>query len=311
MTQRALITGAGGFVGTILAAHLAEHGWDVLRNDVAVPPCAGGWLAGDISRREDAERLFEWANAATHVFHLAAVTFVPDSMRNPCRTFEVNLQGTVNLTQAMRQHAPQARCVFIGSAEIYGPPQFLPLTEAHPVNPLNPYAISKAAADAYCAYLHDAEGFDVVRMRSFNHTGPGQSDRFVLSSFAHQIALIEAGKCPPILRVGNLETFRDFSHVNDVVRAYELAALKGHAGETYNVCSGRPVGIGAALDKLLSLSTASIRIEPDPARMRPVEVRESWGSHEKLTAHTGWEPRIAFDELLAGLLGYWRGVEGR
>jgi GDP-4-dehydro-6-deoxy-D-mannose reductase len=310
MTRRALITGAGGFVGTVLHSYLAGLGWDTRCSDVQTPPGAENWFPCDVSDPVQVDRMIAWTGPVTHVFHLAAITFVPESGRDPSRTFAVNLQGAVHLAVALHKHAPDARLIFVGSAEVYGHPQFLPITEEHPIHPTNPYAISKAAADHYCAYAHCAEGLDVIRMRPFNHSGPGQADTFVLSSFAHQIAQIETGRLAPVLRVGNLETSRDFSHVNDVVRAYERAAIEGRSGEAYNVCSGRAVSIREALNKLLDLSGVAIRIEPDPDRMRVVDVIEARGSHEKLTAHTGWRPEISLDHLLADLLQYWRAREG-
>lgn len=302
---RALITGAAGFVGRFLREHLSAQGWSVVCADVRTPD-EKGWIKCDIANRADVENLVDKAGPITHVFHLAAVTFVPDTHRNPDKAFEVNILGTVHLAAALRKYAPDARLVNVSSAEIYGRPQFLPLTEKHPVEPANPYAISKAAGDHYCAYCHHAEGLDVVRMRPFNHSGPGQSDQFVLPSFAHQIAKIETGKREPILRVGNLDAARDFLHVNDVVRAYELAALEGASGEAYNVCSGFAVVIREALEKLLNLSAVDIRVETDPERVRPVDVPEYRGSHDKLTAATGWRPEIPFEKLLADLLEYWR-----
>ena len=307
MNRTALITGAGGFVGHILRQYLSDRGWTVRCCDARAPADDPDWFTCDVSDARSVDALLEWAGGeVTHVFHLAAITFVPESGRDPHRAFDVNLQGTVLLTDAVRRHAPSARFVFIGSAEVYGPPRTLPMDEQHPINPTNPYAISKAAADLYCGYLHAAGLLDVVRVRPFNHSGPGQSDAFVLSSFAHQIARIEAGKEPPVLRVGNLEARRDFSHVSDVVRAYEALALEGQSGEVYNVCSGCAVSIRDALEGLLNVAGASIRVEHDPARMRPVDIPEMWGTHAKLSARTGWTPRISFDALLCDLIGYWR-----
>ena len=311
MTCRALITGAGGFAGNALDAHLRASGWETLRCDLRAPEGIDGWLACDVSRADEADRLLAWAGPVTHVFHLAAVTFVPDSAHDPARTFEVNLLGTIHLTSAVRRHAPAARFVNVASSEVYGHPQFLPMTEEHPLNPANPYAISKAAADLYCACLHHAGELDVIRLRPFNHSGPGQSDRFVLSSFARQIARIEAGRLEPVLRVGNLDAARDFLHVKDVVRAYELAASRGVSGEAYNICSGAAVSVREALDRLLLLSKADIRIETDPNRVRPVDVLDSRGSHAKLTAQTGWQPQVPFDDLLTELLQYWRDRENQ
>jgi len=306
MTRRALVTGAEGFVGRGLCTHLAAQGWQVRGCDVRVPPGAAARLVCDITDREQVAQMLDWCAPLSHVFHLAAVTFVPEAIRNPVAAIEVNLQGTIRLMEAVRSRQPETRFLYVGSADVYGPPQALPIAESHRLDPANPYAISKAAADQYCAFLHESAGADIIRMRPFNHSGPGQSEQFVLSSFAQQVAQIEAGHIPATLRVGNLSAARDFSHVRDVVRAYECAALEGHAGEAYNVCSGRAQSIQEVLEKFLALSTADIRVEVDPARLRPVDVPEVYGSHEKLTAHTGWKPEIPFETLLAELLEFWR-----
>jgi len=306
---RALVTGAAGFVGTILSAHLRKQGWAVTCSDHHVPQGGGAdWFACDISDAAQIDQMVAWAGSVTHVFHLAAVTFVPEAGRNPSGAFNVNLLGTVHVAEAVARHAPDARLIYVSTAEVYGHPQFLPITESHPLDPTNPYAISKAAADQYCAYLNHV-GRDVVRVRPFNHTGPGQSDLFVLSSFARQIAQIESGKLPPVLQVGNIEAARDFSHVGDVVRAYECLALKGVSGEVYNVCSGHAVTVRDALDQLLALAQTDIRIEVQPERMRPVDVPCAYGSYEKLARDTGWRPEIPFERLLAELLEFWRARE--
>lgn len=307
MNRTALITGADGFVGRYLRQYLRDHGWVVRCCDVHGPASDPNWFLGDMTQAESVDSLLSWAaKDVTHIFHLAAITFVPESGRNPYRAFDVNLQGTVLLTDAMRRHTPSARLVYIGSAEVYGRPRALPMDEEHPIEPTNPYAISKAAADLYCGYLYAANQLDVVRMRPFNHSGPGQSDAFVLSSFAHQIARIEAGKEAPVLRVGNLDARRDFSHVSDVIRAYEAAAINGESGAIYNVCSGSAVSIREALEGMLRLATTPIHVETDAARMRPVDIPELCGTHAQLTARVGWSPKIGFDALLCDLLGYWR-----
>jgi len=308
--RRALITGAAGFVGNVLRAYLTAQGWDVACTDLRPAQEGRSWTACDVADRDAVFDALEAVGAVTHVFHLAALTFVPRARREPERAFEVNLLGTVHLVAALRAYAPEARLVYVSSAEVYGVPQSLPLTERHPLNPGNPYAVAKAAADHYCAWCHAAEGVDVIRMRPTNHSGPGQSDRFALSSFARQIAQIEAGKKqPPVLHVGNLDAARDFLHVKDVVRAYELAALRGVSGEAYNVCSGRATPIRDAVGKLVDLARVAIRVESDPERMRPADVPDNCGAHDKLTAHTGWQPEIPFDVVLADLLSYWRAWE--
>jgi len=309
-TKRALVTGAAGFAGRALCAYLAERGWDIVACDLRAPSGPGQGVVCDVTDRDAVSALVAAQREVSHVFHLAALTFVPDATRDPSRTFAVNLQGTVHLTQALREHAPRARLIYIGSAGAYGQPQSLPITETHPIQPKNPYAISKAAADQYCGFLHEAGALDVLRVRPFNHAGAGQPDVFVLSSFARQVAGIESGRLPAVLRVGNLDSRRDFSHVSDVVRAYEAIALEGEGGEVYNVCSGEATCIQDALDQLLEMSRVAIRVEPDPSRLRAVDVSEVRGSYDKLRKRTGWEPEMPFDSILADLLDHWRQEEG-
>ncbi|HPO12619.1 MAG TPA: GDP-mannose 4,6-dehydratase [Candidatus Hydrogenedentes bacterium] len=303
MTRRALITGGAGFAGRVLHDYLTRQGWETVRCDCMASP---GVLSCDITDANQVDAVFQQAGGITHVFHLAAIAFVPTANRDPAAAMNVNLIGAIRIAEAMRQHAPAARLLSIASAEVYGRPISLPITETHPLNPVNPYAISKAAADFYCAYLHEGHKVDVVRVRPFNHAGPGQSDQFVLSSFARQIAEIEAGQRTPVVKVGNLRAARDFLHVNDVVRAYELIALRGHSGEAYNICSGAARTIQDALNLLIQMSPKSIVVEEDPERFRPVDVPEVTGSHAKLTEHTGWTPQIPFEEILSDILNAWR-----
>ena len=309
MTQRALITGASGFVGRRLSAYLVQSGWEVV--GCGYPP-EEGVITCDITRREDIDAVLDTAGDLTHVFHLAAITFVPDANRDPHGAMSVNLLGTVRLLHALGARQSTVRFLNIGSADAYGRPVSLPMTEEHPLNPENPYAISKAATEQYCAYLSKAGEMDIVRVRPFNHTGAGQSDQFVLSSFARQIAELEADETRSAeLMVGNLDAARDFSHVDDIIRGYALAALHGEAGEVYNICSGHSQRIGDALEKLRALSSREIEVIIDPARVRPVDVPEVVGSHARLTAATGWRPEISFDALLGELLEHWRTVVRR
>lgn len=192
--MQALITGAAGFVGQWLASYLRTQGWRVLCADRGPVAAGDDWFSCDVSDRAQVSGLMRWAAGSTHVFHLAAVSFVPHASRNPVGCFEINLLGTIHAATCMKECLPGARLIFISSSEVYGPPQFLPVTEEHPLNPMNPYAIAKAAADQFCAYYHATESLDVVRMRPANHSGPGQADSFVLSNFARQIALIEREK---------------------------------------------------------------------------------------------------------------------
>lgn len=306
MSGRVLVTGSEGFAGKTLCGHLGARGYAVLGCDVAVGPAAHDRRACDIADPASVAALLDWCGPLDYVVHLAAITFVPEAAASPARVMEINLGGSIHLMAALREHDPKARLLFVGSSECYGPPQALPVAEDHPLAPANPYAISKAAADQYAGYFHRTTGFDVVRMRPFNHSGPGQSDRFVLSSFARQIAEIEAGLAPPVLRTGNLEVARDFTHVDDIVAGYELALRQGEPGAAYNLCSGKAQSLQAALDTLLELSDAAISVEQDPARMRSAEVPEVRGAYDAFAERTGWRPGVSFEALLRSLLDYWR-----
>ncbi|MFP6597544.1 MAG: SDR family NAD(P)-dependent oxidoreductase, partial [Candidatus Hydrogenedentota bacterium] len=193
MSNRILITGAHGFVGKKLAAFLTSNGHTVLTTDYAGSgeseldrPC-------DISNADAVAELLEWATPLDAVVHLAAITFVPQAQADPARVIAVNLNGTMYLIDAMQQSTPEARLLFVSTSEVYGPPQKLPVYESHPFNPQNSYAASKAAADDYCRDIEASTKLNIVRMRPFNHSGPGQADSFVLSSFARQIAGMESG----------------------------------------------------------------------------------------------------------------------
>jgi GDP-4-dehydro-6-deoxy-D-mannose reductase len=306
MSRVALITGANGFVGRILAKYLRERDWHVHEAVLPGQPEGPNCFACEITDISQVRKLVSRTDGLTHVFHLAAITFVPLSSSDPATTMQVNVQGTINLLECTRVRHPGARFIYVGSAAVYGSPRTSPVTEEHPLAPREPYAISKAAADHYCEYTCRAHNANVVRMRPFNHSGAGQSDRFVLSNFARQIARIERGELPPVLHVGNIDTARDFLHVDDVIRAYELAALLGKPGEAYNVCSGAGRTIRGALETLRARATVPIEIKQDPSRMRPVDIPEIAGSYEKLQSHTGWAPALPFERILDDLLLYWR-----
>ncbi|MEX2015473.1 MAG: GDP-mannose 4,6-dehydratase [Candidatus Hydrogenedentales bacterium] len=303
---RALVTGANGFVGKWLCRHLRDSGWEVLETDRAFEVDGDTRRAVDICDAGSVRELADWAWPVDAVFHLAASTFVPDSHADPIPVWRVNVEGTAHLLGAFRRGETPPRFINVSSAEVYGPPHNLPITEDHPLEPANPYAVSKAAADHFARYAFETLGQPVIRARPFNHSGPGQSDQFVLSNFAKQLAQIEAGRQEPILRVGNLQAARDFTHVADVVRAYRLLAERGRPGEAYNICSGRAITIQKALDTLIAESGLAVRIETDPARMRAVDVVEAYGSHAKLTASTGWQPEKNFEDLARDLITFWR-----
>ena len=239
------------------------------------------------------------------VFHLAALASVGRSWKDPGETLRANLDMTLNLLEAVRHEAPGAPVLLAGSGEIYGAPERLPVTEEAPLQPQNPYAVSKAACDLLGGQYADSQGLRVVRTRAFNHAGPGQSDEYVVGTLTRQVAEAElAGRDEAVLRVGNLEARRDFTDVRDVVRAY-TAAIELPAG-AYNICSARSVSVSELVDLLAQAARVEVRAEVDPERVRAHEVPEIRGSAARLQEATGWEPAIPLERTIADALAAWR-----
>ncbi len=312
--MRVLITGAGGFVGGHLCADLLNQtDWELL--GTVYPEPVGDpqpyprlrRVYADLRDPQVAAGLID-SFRPDGIIHLAAQSFVPASFADPWDTLENNIRSQLNLLEAVRRAGLPTRCLIICSNEEYGKPlpDELPLTEESPLRPNNPYAVSKVAQDMLAYQYHLAYDMPVVRVRPFNHTGPGQSARFVVPAFASQIARIEAGEQEPVMRVGNLDVERDFSDVRDIVRAYRLALVDGESGAVYNLCSGRPQSIRGLLETLLSFSSSEIRVEIDPALYRPSDTPTAYGSAEKFHRHSGWQPEIPFEQTLRDVLAYWR-----
>ncbi|HEY6327162.1 MAG TPA: GDP-mannose 4,6-dehydratase [Candidatus Cybelea sp.] len=280
--MRALVTGAGGFVGQYLLAALRDSGAEVFDCPVDVNDAATLRAALEASR-------------PTVVFHLAAQTFVPEALRAPLETYETNAMGTARLAAAVRDHSGGAppRIVFASSAEVYGARDAgeYPLVETLDLRPVNPYGASKAAAETILLGEASSFGLDVVITRAFNHIGPGQDERFVVASFAAQLARIATGG-PPQLLVGNLEAARDFLDVRDVVRAYIALAREGDSGQIYNVCSGRAITIRDVLRELIAIARVPVEVREDPERNRSTDLPLSVGDPAKLRSKTGWEPNV-------------------
>ncbi len=293
--MRALVTGATGFVGRYLVEALRARGDEVL---ACGGPHDADALPIDLLDRSSLRAALDLA-APEVIFHLAAATFVPESIAAPTVTYETNVHGTANVAQAVREYARGAdarvRILFTSSAEVYGiqPAENYPLRETCALSPANPYAASKAAAEMLLLGEAHSLGLDVVIARAFNHIGPGQSDRFAVAGFASQLAKIAAG-APPQLYVGNLDAKRDFLDVRDVVRAYIALARDGKVGETYNVCSGTARAMRDVLRELIIAAHVPVEVRDDPQRMRPSDVPLSLGDATKLREATGWEPQIAF-----------------
>ena len=235
------------------------------------------------------------------IYHCAGAAHVLTAWQTPAHALRVNVLGTHNLLEAARDAGLACRVLVTGSALIYAP-DATALTEDSPIGAATPYGVSKLAQEMVAA----ASGLPALLVRPFNHAGPRQLPSFATSAFAQQIAEIEAGRRDAVLHVGNLEARRDITDVRDTVRAYEAIAERGRPGVPYNVCSGSAHSMRALLDMLLSLSTVRVRIEVDPSRLRPSDNPVILGSHARLTADTGWTPRIPIEQTLADLLADWR-----
>lgn len=286
---RILVTGADGFVGRHLMAELAAR----------FPRTATCTDRFDITDRTAVNRAVAEFRPDGCV-HLAGIASVPEARCDPDRAFAVNLGGTINLARALLDHAPECRLIHAGSAECYGASfhSGRPLDESAPLAPQNVYAASKAAADLALGALATEAGLRVIRFRPFNHTGPGQSEAFVIPAFAAQIRRIERGEQEPVVRVGNLEPERDFLHVADVVRAYALALDRFDDlpnGAVFNLASGTPRRIGDILAAMIARASVPIRVETDPSRLRPVEIPRAAGDASAARSALGWQPEHELD----------------
>ncbi|MBD3309202.1 NAD-dependent epimerase/dehydratase family protein [candidate division KSB3 bacterium] len=243
------------------------------------------------------------------IFHLAAQSFVPTSWISPADSLNTNILGQLNVFEAVRSLDINPWIQIACSSEEYGMvyENEVPIKETNPLRPLSPYAVSKVSQDMMGYQYSKSYGMKIIRTRGFNHTGPRRGDVFVCSDFAKQIVDIEKQKRPPVIRVGNLDAKRDFTDVRDMVRAYWLS-LDRHCepGEVYNIASGTTYPIHEVLEKLLAMTDVKIRIEQDPARLRPSDVQILQGDYSKFHAATGWNPTIPFDQTLQDILEYWR-----
>jgi GDP-4-dehydro-6-deoxy-D-mannose reductase len=313
--MQVLVTGAGGFVGGHLLAYLgctpglSLHG--TVLNEAEKRPglsdlCPNLWT---IDLREmDAVHDLIAAIRPEQIYHLAGQAYVPRSFEEPWESLEINIRGTLNLLEAVRQLKQPSRVLVVSSAEIYGAvrPDQLPLTEDTPFLPSSPYSVSKIAQDMLTLQYSLTHKLFTVRMRPFNHIGPGQNNRFAVPDWASQIAEAEVGRREPVVYVGHLGAARDFTDVRDVVRSYALAIDHGDSGAVYNVCSGQAYTMQTILDKLIGLSKVSIEIRVDKQRLRPSDTPVLVGDYSRLRDRTGWRPEISIDQSLRDVLDEWR-----
>ena len=320
--MRFFVTGISGFAGVHLTelllgaghdvAGIAVEGWSPRLERIAAGRIARDAVAAADLRDAPAVRAAIERSRPDGVFHLAGITSVPQSNADPRAAYDVNLFGTLAVLDAVKAVAPKARAIIVTSAEVYGRVDAteLPITEAQAFRPLSPYGVSKAAADLAAQQAHLTHGLDVIRVRPFNHTGPGQAPIFVCSEFARAVAAAEKGAGPSELRVGNLDVERDFSDVRDVVRGYVALFERGRSGEAYNLASGRAGKIRAVLDHLLAKSRTKMTVEIDPAKVRPREAIRMEASIARAERDAGWRPAISLEQTLDDLLEWWRGELG-
>ncbi|HEY6573268.1 MAG TPA: GDP-mannose 4,6-dehydratase [Candidatus Eisenbacteria bacterium] len=308
--MRLFVTGVAGFVGR----HLLEswgpgaefHGADHAPLDAAPE-------AAPLRERLASFRPLDVTDAAAvaaavrdirpdAVVHLAAQSSGAASLLQPVETYRVNALGTLHLLEAVRQGAPEATLLSVGSADAYGSGSAgARIREEAPFRPRNPYGLSKAAQDELGALYAETYGLRVIRTRTFSHTGPGQRPQFALAAFAEQIARVDAGLQPPEIKVGTLESVRDYGDVRDVVAAYRSLVERGEPGQAYNVCSGEGHRLRDLLDRLLALAGVKANVVSDPSRVRTHDVDHVVGDPSKIAARTGWAPRHSLERTLTDL----------
>jgi GDP-4-dehydro-6-deoxy-D-mannose reductase len=248
-----------------------------------------------------------WPQLPDAVIHLAGQTFVPEAFRDPARTFDINLLGTLNLLQALKARGFKGSFLYVSSGDVYGQVEesALPITEQQPPFPRNPYAVSKLSAEYLSLQWGLSEGWPVLVARPFNHIGTGQKDSFVIASAARQINRIKQGLQAPQLEVGDIDVTRDFLDADDVVSAYFALLEKGTPGQVYNICSGHEQSIRSLIEQMGDLAEVELQLVQDPARMRRADQRRVCGSHQRLARTTGWTPQISIQQSLRAILSDW------
>lgn len=318
--MRAFITGIVGFAGSHLAAELLDCGYEVYGTQL--PGESRDRLRGitgsisissvDLTDHAATRRLVKRIKPDT-VFHLAAISAVGYSFKNPRHTFDVNVTGTLNLLEALREVGTVKSIVVVTSSDIYGivRPSDLPIRESTPLMPVTPYGVSKAAVDMLGYQYFKSYGLPVMRARAFNHTGPKQDQGFVVADFCRQAALIESGRLKPVLTVGNLDAKRDISDVRDIVRGYRLISENGKPGDAFNLCSGKSHRIKSILNKILKMISLDVSIKPNPKLMRPSEIPNLVGDSSKARRGVGYKTKYELTGTLEDTLSYWRQAVGR
>ena len=313
--MKILITGIAGFVGSHLAELLVKRGNEVfgiclpgesldniraVRKDLHLSFC-------DITDFEHLSRVVRRIDP-DQIYHLAALSSEAKSLSGPLDTIETNIRGTLHLLEIVRNLKKPVKILLAGSGYMYGKvsPKQLPITEGKPLLPVSPYGMSKAACDLLAHWYFRSYGVQVIRARAFNHTGPRQNTGFVVPDFASQIAQIEAGLLPPVIKPGDLSSEKDLSDARDVVRAYVALMRRGKSGQAYNICSQQAYRIKDVLEDLLDMSKKSIIVEVDRGKYRPADIPILKGSNSKIRKATGWKPQIPWRKTLRDTLDFWR-----
>ena len=298
MKKRLFVTGLSGFVGRHLKSRLNGHdsAWQVM-------PVAARY---DLTDAKTLEGL--WPEVPDAVIHLAGQTFVPEAFRDPARTLNINLLGTLNLLQALKARGFTGTFLYVSSGDVYGQvsEDGFPITEQQPPAPCNPYAVSKLSAELLSLQWGISEGWPVVVARPFNHIGTGQKEQFVIASAARQICRMQQGLQTPQLAVGDIDVTRDFLDVDDVVSAYLALLAKGTPGRIYNICSGREQSVRSLIEQLADIAQIEIQLTQDAARLRTISQRRVCGSHARLHQITGWKPETTTQQSLRSILSDWK-----
>jgi GDP-4-dehydro-6-deoxy-D-mannose reductase len=312
--KKVLVTGATGFAGKYLIDHLTSlSDYSIIGTYVTSRPDEKERLKFvrlDLNSADDVNHCIA-TEVPDYIYHLAALTSPAESLENPARTITNNITAQVNILEAVKNSSkPDARILIVSSADVYGKvsQDNVPIDENTPLNPTNPYAVSKISQDFLGLQYHITHKMNIIRVRPFNHIGPGQEPKFVVAAFAKQIAEIEKGQKEPVVKVGNLEPKKDFSDVRDIVKGYQQVLEKGKVGDVYNMGSGESIKIEEILQKLLALSTVKIEIQKDDTLFRPTDTPDFVCDTRKTKSEIGWQTSISIDQSLKDTLDYWRKV---
>ncbi|MBL8030701.1 MAG: GDP-mannose 4,6-dehydratase [Candidatus Doudnabacteria bacterium] len=306
--SKIIVTGANGFVGNHLVKELSAAGYDVI--GVGGPVLPGmkepeglyKYIVADLSKPEEVANIdFQDVEG---VIHLAGMAAVGPSFDQPLLYVATNVGLEVNLFEEATKQGVKPKFIVVSSGSLYDSNADLPITEQSPVLSNSPYAVSKIGQEEMGKY-YTTRGFEVVIARPFNHIGPGQNLGFLVPDLTKQVIDVERGAANKVM-VGNLEAKRDYTDVRDIARAYRLLLEKGRSGETYNICSGQSHSGQEMLDLILAKAASQVTVEQDPARMRPSDTPDIYGSHDKISAHTGWQPELSLDTTIADVVSDWR-----